>query len=391
MKKFFILTVILLFATGTAFAEFSTSGQYRMEMYDFQDADHDGDAEDHEQYLDQRFRVQFDWMPAEGVKTVLRGDFAEDAWGEIGYRPNAGHDTIMIDKAYADLQISMVNLKAGLFGQGGVGNSINFEYQGTNIIAAASFEPVAVKVIYSKLSEGAAKTDDALDDDSDMDQDLYAAEVKYAADAFGVGAYFGTLIDDAAEDTKNAFGLFGDFAMGKLSFWGEAAMYSGSNDAADVDYVGTSVALNGEMAISDQLSAGLDLTYAPGDTDDDKDQISDILDDWGYVPLDHGPFKWIQTTGINVFEIEDDQGAQMINVYGTYAAMEALTIFANVGYVTPVEDDGDVDNYTVFGIAGKYAFLPNTALSLKYENISVSGPDADDPTQRLMGMVSVNF
>jgi hypothetical protein len=402
MKKLFILAVVLLFATGTALAEgetFKIGGAYRMEMYDFEDADHDSDLDDHQQFYDQRFRIQMDFMPAEGVKTVFRADFAEDTWGEVGADGGIGYEyrkAVEINKAYADLQVAMVNLKLGLFGQGGLGNSINFEYQGTNVIAAASFEPVAVKVLYSRLSEGAALTDE-LDDDSDLDTDLMGVEVKYAADAFSVGGYYGTLIDEAAEDTKNAVGLFGAYGMGKLSFWGEVAMYSGSNDADEVDYVGTSVALNGEMAVSDQLTAGVDVTYAPGDTDDDKDQISDILDDWGYVPLDHGPFKWVKTTGINVFEIEDDAGANMINVYGTYAAMEALTIYANVGYVAAVEEDPDdddvfVSNYTVMSVGGTYAFLPNTALSLKYQNISISGDEiADDPTQNLMGMVSVSF
>jgi hypothetical protein len=408
MKKLFILAVVLLFATGTALAEgetFSIGGAYRMEMYDFEDADHDSDADDHQQLIDQRFRVQMDFMPAEGVKAILRADYAEDTWGEVGDDGGIGYEyrkEVEINKAYVDLQVAMVNFNIGLFGHGGLGpNALNTDYQGANIVANANFEPVAVKVLYSKYSEGTALTDDAeAEDDADKDADLYGVDVTYATDMFSVGGLYGTLIDDAAEDTKNVIGLFGSTSMGKLSFWGEVDMYSGDyKDAAGdtMDYVGTNIALNGEMAVNEMLSVGLDLMWAAGNTDEDKCQLSTILDDWGYVPLDYGPFQWIKTTGIDVHQIEENAGSQGLNVYGSYAAMEALTIFANVGYLMPTEEDPDdndvyVENYTVFSVGGTYAFLPNTSLSLKYENISVSGKDIpDDPTTKLMGMVAVSF
>jgi hypothetical protein len=173
-------------------------------------------------------------------------------------------------------------------------------------------------------------------------------------------------------------------------------MYSGSNDTTDVDYTGTNLAVNAEMGVNEQLTVGLDVFYAMGN-DDEDDQLSTLVDDWGYVPLDHGPFKWIQSTGIDVHQVEDDAGSQGLNVYGTFMAMEELAIFANVGYVAPQTEDPDdddvyVSSYTVFSVGATYTFLPGTSFNLKYENTSVSGEEIDDDARtRIMGMVAVNF
>jgi len=430
MKKYFILALVLLFATSMAYAEgetFKIGGAYRMEAYDFQDRDHDGDAEDQAQYYDQRFRLQMSFMPADGVKAVLRGDYAETTWGDmdeaifdptaaptgdntqgpggIGYRPNQGAGTLMIDKAYVDLDVSMVNLRVGLFGHGGFGNAIVNDNQGANIWAAGNFEPVKVDVLYTKLSEGTALTDEADEyDDTDLydaenedaDSDLMGVQVSFSGGAFSAGGFYSTLTDDVAESTMNAIGLFGSTTLGDISLWVEIDMFSG-DDGGDVDYVGTNFTANAEMAVSEQLTAGLDVFWAAGTEEDDEAQIAWLTDDWGYTPFDHGPFHFIQTTGIDNHEIEANAGAQGLNIYGTFAAMEELTIYGNVGYITPsVEDPDDndvyVSSYTVFSIAAKYTFLPGTAFSLKYENISVSGEEIpDDPTAKIMGMLSVSF
>jgi len=399
MKKFFILALALTFVAGFAYAEdakYSLSGQYRWEMYQFNNQGYVDEDENKEEYFDQRFRLQMDFMPADGVKAVLRGDYAEDAWGEIGYRPNPGHDTIMIDKAYVDLTKSMFNIKAGLRGFGGFGNAMSTDYQGTNVEVSGNFEPVTVKAMWVKLDEGTAKYD-LEDGDPSEDTDLMGAEVIFGAEAFSVGGFYATWQNKAAEDTRNVVGVHGKTSIGKIGIWGEVDMYSGKDDANDIDYTGTNVAVNAEMGINEQLTVGLDVFYAMGNDEDDEDQLSTLLDDWGYVPLDHGPFKWIQTTDINVHEIEDDAGSQGFNVYGTFMAMEELAIFANVGWVAPQtedpeDDDVYVENYTVFAVGASYTFLPGTSFNLKYDNISRSGEEIDDDARtRIMGMLKVNF
>jgi len=417
MKKYFILALVLLFATGTAMAAddtFKADGQYRMEMYSFTDNDHDGDTDDDQRFIDQRFRTRFSFMPADGVKAVLRGDYAETTWGDldapafaagtdrtegpggIGYRANQGAGTLMIDQAYADLTKAMVNVKAGLFGHGGLGNALTTDNQGANVFVTADFAPVQVKVLYTKLSEGKALTDDVEADDSDKDTDVMGAEAVFSSGAFSAGAFYATMVDNAADDTKNVIGVHGSTSMGNMSFWGEVDLYSG-DDGAGTDYVGTMATLNGQMAVNEQLKVILDVFFATGNTDGDKDQISNLTDDWSYVPMDHGPFQWVQSTGINVHEIENDAGSQGLNIAVTYAVMDALTIYGDVGYVMPSEEDPDdndvyVSSYTVFSVGAKYTFLPGTSFNVKYENISVSGENInDDPTSKIMGMLAVNF
>lgn len=418
MKKYFILTIALLFVAGIAYAEgetFTTSGQYRMEMYDLKALGNSDEDANHQTFIDQRFRAQFNWMPADGVKAVLRGDFAETTWGGmdaaefdplvdntegsggIGYRPNQGAGTVMIDKAYVDLTKEIINFRVGLYGHGGFGNAIVNDNQGANIWVTGDFAPVTVDVLYTKLDEGNALTDDAETDDSDKDTDLYGAQVSFGADAFKAGAFYVTMVDDAAEDTKNAIGLFGSSTLGKISFWGEIDLFSGADDANDIDYVGTNVTLNGEMAIMEKLTAGLDLFWAAGSTDDGEEQIAWITDDWGYTPFDHGPFHWIQSTGIDNHEIEDNAGSTGLNVYGTFGVVEDLTLYGNVGYILPSEEDPDddniyVENYTVFSVGATYFLLPKTSFNLKYENVSVSGSNIEDDAQtKIMGMLKVSF
>ena len=416
MKKFFILALALTFVAGIAYAEdpkFNLSGQYRWEMYQFNNQGFIDEDENKEEYFDQRFRLRTVFTPADGVMAVLRGDYAEDAWGEIGYRPNPGHDTIMIDEAYVDLTKGMFNIKAGLDGFGGFGNSMSTDFQGTNVRVSGNFEPITVKAMWVKLDEGTAKSD-VEDGDPTEDTDLLGAEVIYGAEAFSVGGFYATWQNKATEDTRNVLGLHGKTSVGKIGIWGEVDLYSGSaKDAAadgdDLDYKGTNVAVNAEMGVNEQLTVGLDLFYATGvDAEDgDEAQLSTLLDDWGYVPLDHGPFKWIQTTGIDVHAIEANAGSQGFNIYGTFMAMEELAIFANVGYVLPQLEDPDdndvfVENYTVFAVGASYTFLPGTSFNLKYDNISRSvdngdldeddaGYLGDDARSRIMGMLKVNF
>jgi len=303
-----------------------------------------------------------------------------------------------------ELTKGMITLKTGLYGHGGFGNAMSTDYQGTTATVTGNFEPVKVKVIWMKLDEGTSNAD-IEDGDPSEDTDMQGAEVMFGAEAFSGGVFYATKQDKAAEDTQNVIGVHGKTSLGKIGIWGEVDLYSG-DDGGDVDYEGTNLAVNAQMGVNEQLTVGLDLFYATGvdSTDGDKAQLSSLLDDWGYVPLDHGPFKWIQSTGINVHEVEANAGSQGLNVYGTFMAMEELAIFANVGYVMPQledpdEDDDYITSYTVFSVGAKYTFLPGTSFSLKCDNISRSVEDGDDnpdevtddARSRIMGMIAVSF
>ncbi len=406
MKKFFILALALTFVAGFAYAEdakYSLGGQYRWEMYQKNNEGYLDEDANKQEYFDQRFRLQMTFDPADGVQAVLRGDYAETNWGSYDYRPDPGHETIMIDKAYVQLTKGALTLKTGLYGFGGFGNAMSTDYQGTAATVTGSFEPITVTAVWVKLDEGTS-TADIEDGDPSEDTDLMGAQVDFGAEAFSAGVFYATLTDKVDEYTGNVIGVLGSTSLGKISLWGEVDMYSGTDkdaaaDGGDLDFSGTNLAVNAEMGVNEQLTVGLDVFYATGvdSSDGDEAQLSFLADDWGYVPLDHGPFKWIQTTGINVHEVEANAGSQGLNVYGTFMAMEELALFANVGYVSPQLEDPDdddvyVSSYTVFSVAASYTFLPGTSFNLKYDNISRSGEEIDDDARsRIMGMVKVNF
>ena len=539
MKKFFILALALTFVAGFAYAadeekeptleervealetsssKFKVSGQYRVEMYNRSNAGFDGngktvtlginaageieevddsdvDAGTQETWVDQRFRAKFTWMPADGVTAVLQGDFAETMW-DYDYRPGAGSSTIMVDNAHVDLTKEMVNLKLGLQTTS-LGKGVAYGYQGAQIAAAASFEPVSVNAIWMKVEEGATDDDakgrnnkafedadpgpdgilgtaddrDLLDDDNlNKDEDFYGLQVAYDAEMFSAGAFYGTKQDmnggrgenvlgfgnfgraydgtlftdagpdgvlgtaddvvapslasfDWQESTVNVIGLFGSGSVGKISFWGEFNQFSGqgkdvvfatgpdagvADEATDIDFVGQQVALNGEMAVNEQLSVGLDLFYAQGYDGDDEVQVSTVYDNDDYVPLDHGPFKWIYSNGLDVFMVDINSGGQGANLYGTFAPLEGLTLYANAGYSKatkedPLDLDWYVKSFTVVSLSASYAFLPGTSFNLKYENVSrdVKNPSGlkedwpgylhDDAISTIMAMVKVSF
>jgi len=474
MKKFFILAIALLFVAGYAYAAeekeptieervealensssmFNASGQYRVEFYNttnngFEDAK---DKSTKLTYVDQRFRAGFTFMPADGVKAVLRGDFAEGNW-DYGYRPGDGAARIMIDNAYVDLTpMEMLNITAGLQGWE-LGKGIAAGYQGAVIKVTGNFEPVSVTALWQKLDEGSTGDDSkgdkeppgflGLDDDNlAKDEDFYGLQVTFDAEMFSAGALYATKQDmnggrednpglngdffpdvdlefDWQESTMNAVELFGSASFGNLSFWGAITQFSGeitdavatggvAADAGDADLVGQQLALNGEMAVNEQLTVGLDLFHAAGYDGDDEVQVTSVLDDDGYIPLDHGPFKWIYSNGLDVFMVDQNAGGQGFNLYGTFSPMENLTLFANVGYSAATKEDPDdnksyVSSFTVVSAAASYAFLPGTSFNLKYENNSrdVTNPSGmkekddgylhDDAISRIAAMVKVSF
>jgi hypothetical protein len=419
MKKFFILALILALAVGTAYAadeKFKTSGEYRMEMTNTDNADYDSDVEDQKQYVDQRFRIQADFMPADGVKAVWRADFAETTWGTvdkadsandksgIGYRPNVGqryNDTIMVDKAYVDLTMEMINVKAGLWGTAGLGQGLTTDDQATQVEVTANFEPITVVATWRKISEGTSLVDE---EDPEKDTDLYGGEVKFAAEAFSAGVLYATRNDQATEDVKNVIGAWGSMSFGKVNLWAEVDSYSG-DDGAGTDYVGMNLTIAGDMPVTEQLKLNFNLHYAPGTDADDEEQITYLTDDAAYLPLDQGPFAWIWAgTGLDPHMVDSNTGATSLDVYANYAVMDKLGLFGLIGYLMPNEDDPDgddnyIDSVMIFTLGATYTFLPNTSFSLQYTNASRSvtndGPAATEKgedSEQLMGaLLKVKF
>ncbi len=420
MKKFTALALVLLFATGMSFAEETKvdfTGNYRVEMYDMNNLGHRDDEAYNRDYIDQRLRIRMKFTPEDDVHIHFSADYGETTWGNIvpgpddpntdategpggiGYRANQGAGTMMLDRAYMEIKKSIFHFKAGLMADDGFGHAMSTDDQATQFDITASFEPVDVRAVYRVHSEGVALTDDARDDDSDKDETMIGGEVTFNADPFRASGFYATKNDESEGDVKNVLGLFGDYARGNFFVWGEVDMYSGSNDETDKDYVGTNIAFAARTYFGQQLIVGLDIFYAPGNDEDNKDQISRLSDNWMYIPLDEGlgPFRWVQSTGINVHEVEADAGSQGFSVMGKYAVTEAIDLWANVGYVTPSLEDPDdndiyVSSYTVYNIALEYDFLSTTSFNLAYQSVGRSGENIEDETMtRLMAMFKVIF
>ncbi len=398
MKKYLILALVLMFAAGSAFAadehkhNFKMSGQYRLEAYNMDDTDYNSAAEDNVEFFDQRFRLGFSFNPAEGVNAFLRADFAETNWN-YNYRPAGGQTTIMVDRAYVDIQKGFLNIKGGLM-SAGLGKSVAVDYQSPHIVLKADFAPIQIIGLFMRTSEGGANTDDTT---ANEDDSLYGAEVKFSSGAFAAGAFFAVREFGSAEDTLNVVGLHGSTTLGPLALWAELDVFGGDRGPGAADIVGTNVSVNGEMAIGESVTAGINVNYAPGTDAGNEEQITFLTDDWGYTPMDWGPFQWIQSTGIDIHEVEANAGALGFNIYGKFAAMEGLTIFANAAYLTPAEEDPEndgtfVESYTVGAIGASYVLLPGASLNFEYRHIGRSGTGIDDdPASKIQGMLKVNF
>jgi len=398
MKKLLVVALVLLYATGAALAAddvFSTKGEYRVEFYskeNYSDYD-DSTTADELQYIDQRFRVAWNWNPAEGVYAHLRTDLAEDTWGDgpgINYRPDAGHPTIMVDRAYIDVQKSFITFKAGLL-SAGFGNSIAIDDQQPSIVLKANFAPIEISALYIKYDEGGSLADNV---DANEDTDLYGIGMQYASDLFSGGAFYALRKDETGtDDDKYVFGAYGSASMGMVKFAGEVDFFGGDVEGGN-DYVGTNVWLNGEAALSEAFKVGLDLFYAPGTTDSTETQISFVTDDGSFVPLDYGAFKWVHFNGLDPFQIDTNAGSVSGQLYASFAAAEGLTFFANVAYLQPEEDTvTNLDSYTLASVSAQYGLAPNTTFHVKYEYIAPEYDDntTDDPAQGIMGMIKVKF
>jgi opacity protein-like surface antigen len=302
----------------------------------------------------------------------------------------------MVDKAYVDLTKAMINAKIGLFGHGGLGMGTTTDNQGPNIMVTGDFAPVKVTALYTKLDEGTSLIDET-DDDATEDQDVYGIDAKFAAEAFSAGILYATLRDEVTEGAKNVMGVFGSGNVGPVALWGEIDYFSG-DDGDNIDYVGTNFTLNADMAVNEKIKVALNFCYAPGTTEDDEEQISYLTNDAAYIPLEMGPFAWIEGHGIHHFELEDNAGAMTIAANASFAVTDEITLFGLVGYEAADEEDPDddgnsVDNVMIYTVAGTYAFMPQTKFSLQYTglNRSVSGALEDDPVSKIMGLLTVNF
>jgi len=439
MKRIFVIVLAIMMVAGMAYAEdrLQLTGQMRVRAWDTSgksvnwDLDADGMPTDattvddvDQSYFDQRFRVGAEINVADGVKGVLRFDFAEDAWGSPdweGSRYGSGTE-LQVDRAYLDVTKGIVNVRAGqqLLP---LGNYIAADGNQTGLLLTLKM-PVTLNLAYIKLDERDSYEDE--EDDGTADLDAYAAQLTYAQDNFAVQAFYATVKDGNDDGLEpNVIGFTGKVNVGIVTIKGELDIFGGEigknvlGTADDIDVMGTQFWGNAEAAVMDNLKVGVDLIYSDGN-DSDGDEIKlTYLSDWGdWVISDRGPFNTDITPlgGADAMDpdifgaassyLEARMGGAVPNVggqggaigggvYATFTAMEGLDLTAQVMYLSADEDSDTwfYDDATIFNIGADYMFAPNSHLMMQYSKTdwSTEIDDLDDSYDVIVAQISIDY
>lgn len=391
MKKFFIIALAIIFAVGfaadMAIADeaLDVSGAVRVRAFTKNEVDFD-DAQDQElKYWDQRFRMAVTVTGAEGVTGHLRFDFAEDVWADPdweGSRYGSGSE-LQVDRAYLQVDQETFKIKAGQQ-YIGLGNTIGYDNQQTGLLVdIKEVLPVTLTLGVIKSDEGATTDDEVAEDDVDH----FLVNVAYASDAFSLNI-FAAQQQAESDDEPMLIGAQVKTTVAGVAINGELNSFSG-DDGAGTDYIGTQLYVNAEKKFSDQLTAGLDVTYAQGTDDAGETQLTQIGDNFNdWTIHDRGPFN----ADLTLFDdmnpaaagVSGASGGVMgAGIYADYAAMEGLLFQASVISMTIPEDAWGVDSALSFNLGLSYDLAPNTTLAAQYHSTSVDA-DVDVDTATVM-------
>lgn len=395
MKKLALVFALLLIAafyvTPVMASEFSAGGHYRFEAVD-SDPGANGESRT---YFDQRFRLAFNWAVNDSVSAQLRGDFAEFMWGD-GYRPEQGTDTLMIDQAWVKIKQGPMTLKIGQQGgDWGLGTLWSDQFQG--IQADFAFSPVTLKLLYVKESEGGLTGNVLTDDGINDDVDTYGVGLVFANDTFSGGISY--VYQDIATNDTDADGIsvYAIVPIGMLTVSGEVTTFGGDAGGGN-DFDGTEVHIDLSADISETFNAGVTALWAD-DVEGNDTQITAISDDSVFKPFDfdgalaynNGYFGG--ATGI--FDVAGTgSGVKGIVGHVKFAATEAITIYARLGYVEPNDTDKtNLDSQLIALGSIDYAWMPAVTLSggIGYVAPSYDDNTDDDPSLLTTVQLGVSF
>ncbi len=394
MKKLFIIACAALFAVVMAAPVYAAdnlevSGSYFARGWSVDNSGYvDGADAD---WFHQRFRTQFKFNVADDVHAVLRADFAEAIWGldfdtgSVARPGNAGDNDstkLHIDRTYINIDKDMWSLTVG---QQYVGLGILevMDANATGVNLGLKFEPATVSLIYAKIDEGGATSDDTTvtpgptPDTNTEDTDVYAANVSFGMGDFNSNLYYAMVTDDSdAEAEPWALGFMTSGAMGAVNLTAELDFFGGDM-AGGTDYTGTQFYLKGDSDITDIINVGGELIYAQGDEDDA--QITGLTDWWSFTPFSNNTpvsaFYTAMVSGSSVFDPSGaGAGSMGLTIFFEANPMEKLSLGSKLGYLETEEDDVVDGDLTAFNAWVAYTIATNTDVSLTY---LLSSPDAD--------------
>jgi len=428
MKKFLIallaiMFVASLFTVAAAEDKLSISGTMRVRALDAENYSdfNDSNSADEVAYWDQRLRLSGTFKANDAVSAHFRFDFAEDSWGNTApdawttaSNPNDvyghwegsryGHASeFQVDRAYMQIVQDLYTLKAGqLFFSTGQ-NYIVYDNNTTGITATIK-TPVIIDLHYSKLDENGGLTDDSTLDTED--KDAYVVQGTFKAESFSVGAFYAAINDSSdADNSPEAFGVFGSMAFGPVNLMAEIDSFGG-DQSATVEYVGTQFWLNAEWKM-DALILGGNLLYAVAQDATGEVQISG-LNNWGaWQPSTYGPFVEDFMAGPHLGGAEDfnftGDGAGNVGgtIYAKFSPMEKVQLWGMIAYFTPEDDDNAItyiDDMTIVNLSAQYEFVDGATFAAMYSTTLMSkdgaapvGSDSDDAAQQIMARLQVKF
>ena len=399
-----IMLVASLFTVAAAEDKLSLSGSMRVRAWDlenYSDFD-DDDAADELSYWDQRLRIGGALKANDAVSAHFRLDFAEDSWGSANWGGSRYNDSeLQVDRAYLQVVQDLYTLKAGQLYQG-AGQLIVYDNNTTGITATIK-TPVIIDLHYAKLDENGANTDESdpnpLLDTEDLD--AYVLQGAFKRDTFSVGAFYAVIEDSSdADEGASAFGLFGNVALGPINLLAEIDIFDGDASPTQ-DYMGEQLYVNAEWKM-DALILGGDIYYAAGaDTNGSEVQLPSLGSfyggDWNdFQPATYGAFMAdYQPTPGKIHDFTGDSaGVVGFSIYAKFSPMEKITLWGQVAYLEPEEDDNTVvEDATVINLSASWEFVDNTTLAALYSTTlpSVESGYSDDAATRLGARLQIKF
>ena len=226
----------------------------------------DNDTSDEMSWFEQRFRLGAKLNVVEGVTANLRFDFSEDYWGSdtwggtttwpandgvrrFGGNRNTGGNELQVDRAYIEVNKENYMFRVGQIYQG-LGNGIVVDQNRTGLTVKAKL-PVAVEVMYAKLSEG--QNGSKNDDGTEQDSDFFALNAGFKKDDMSVNAFLATIINQTNlgdDDTPLVIGVQGKTDINGIKLNCELDFFTGEQ-SSDVDYVGTQLFVDANTMVGD--------------------------------------------------------------------------------------------------------------------------------------------